>query len=1817
MADLRRRKAGPEEDSRQLLFDFSDFAEATNTVQSTPAKPLPVTKRDPSPDIPVFTTGTTNSEQRPITIPVPAAFKPYGAWVDHTRRLTAQERSRLNAQAVALLEKDTASLTEAEKTILRSYSGWGGIQTGNERGVLYDFYTSPPVAHMTWRLLNKLSPLKAGEKILEPSCGTGVFFETAPEGLRLQGVELDTRTAAIASRLHPAVAITQESFEAFHLANREKAVRFDHVIGNVPFGDRSLETAFLDMRQERSLDKYFITRCLDNLAPGGTMALIVHPGVLANKTNEDWRYTIARKAQFLGAVKLNDHSFHHTHSGIQPDIVFFRRHPEDIERRLSALSPEEFRRTVFAGWATRNDQYFETHPAHVMGTISRGTGQWGNDEVVGAVTPEGIEDAINSFSGETPFRAEYEQARLDLSLPETEAVEKHIHLSVEEIAALKNKELAIGTVKTVSDSVYILTDDNRWELAAEENAPLAERIELLHSITTQVKVVRTMMREGENAENYQKVARETLSFYKKHFGEYPKDDTVILRFLKKHPAISGIFEGVINPDADILTTANLYDKNGILIDGHNQAVRALLTLREQMLPGTPATIAKYFPDDVQALTAEMYKNPDIFLAADQSWQLREDFITGNAWEKIDDLSARIKDMPDSPTKAKWEYGRAELEKAAGWIPIEEADFSPHSSWIPESIINSWVQDSDGLNRSEVVNNFKKLSKNDEGKWGVRYLRDREVYSRHGRVEVYEGQWDELALDLVYYLNMQKQRSKYLDTATFNREHNDSFKNYIANHKDYRVELEQKYNRIFNTELSGPVKTYPVYLEGWKEEGKTLRPHQWQSIHHLYRQGKGISALGTGFGKTLAAAGLHTLLTQEGKIRRAWFQVPNNKVKDWVKEIHEVLPDRKIGFVDPEMRGYSNRETRYALYQELANSDYDIILMPESSAGEIQLNAQNDRIITDEVVSKHVAEKGEGKSARKRQQIEDSAERKLENGKTNKTITFEDFGCDAVFVDEAHRYKNLFSSNLSRETGLNDGRQSAKAMALFKKSEYIRRNNNGKNVFLLTATPLTNSPLEYYNMLMYIAPEELEQFHIHTIDGFIKNFATIEEGFTYDWKTGQVGQKKILTGFKNIQTLQSIFFKYTDYQNDPQKINLEKPNSQNKPNVITLNEQQTSVLRIISKELESFINTPKEEREAVFPGQNFLTFYSRMRTASLDIELYNPREYEAWENPKLETLARNARTAFAASGAGQVVFCDRVFSSDGSFDIHQKIKKSLVKAGFKEDEIVIVNGFTKSGGVQSDSQVEKEVSQAVEKFNAGHYKILIGSTACIGEGLNLQENSAALHHFDIPFRPSDFIQRNGRIDRQGNAQDKVELHTYMAAGTIDNYSVALVQRKANWIDQLLKTKSHVFVNPDDENFVDADELLLALTEEWGDTAKADARRQEMARVKAEKILEAQNSQRKEHLAQLSLLRGSLTSVAGDKGSVQYQNRIRKIAIIEKALKSNPTFTRHDIVDKNVPFLYSKSADQIVLKGDFFYSFGKPYEINYLNFKKQEATGRPLRKETPSFKSIYSRYNPPRDENPDRTIPIPKIGHEYNFHYFPRADGMTKEKLVILDKPEFLTINDKAFKEQYYLLHTEQADSDGGYFSLYFYTNEENGKLLIDNSKRYDRKREEIPPLNPFNDEDRIVITNAVRKGIEYQKEYYREQNQETLKTYFPEFYSAMIAGPEKTTQELTGGNILLGGEYGIKANTAQYFMENVRLLAQAPAYTGNPMAAARALIQAADSETCTAIQGTLRSLGCVDNLSTHEIITSWVLPSPGAAGIPQAPERKQPEMAQGR
>ncbi|MDR3284270.1 MAG: N-6 DNA methylase, partial [Treponema sp.] len=1509
------------------------------------------------------------------------AEKPFGSWTGYNERLSPLRREEINNAVIEkLAEIGGRRVTAEEREDLKQYSGFGGIAAHNERGVLYDYYTSPPIARMTWELLNKIEAIKPGDAVLEPSCGTGVFFETAQA----------------AQAIHPGVSVTQESFEQFNLHNTE---RFDYIIGNAPFGDRTADLARLDLPDERNLDRYFIQRSIDTLKPGGAMALIVHAGVLTNTSNTAWRLEISKKAQFMGAVQLNNHSFSHAATQIQPVILFFKKHPHE---NFTHIPNQDFASSPLYNAEWVNGGYLDTRGQHIMGELRKGEGQWGSDLITGDITRETIARTLENWKHETPYTAEqYKTAEKEagrfITAPE-DKIGGRMSLTEEESGQVREKYLKTGQLKIVQSNgqfaIYVLGDYYSWELRSKDGN-LAKKLQSVLDISSDVKELRKTMRASWHGAPaigiLQDAVKAKIELFEKTFGGPAPQDKDIKRFLRHNPAVT-IYDGFARSGSAILNTGNLYSASGEYINGHNEAVQAIRYLNENLILTTKENIEKYFPGNGGELLHEFERNPDVFYGPDRSWELREDFISGNVYQKIDSLAALKESRTDEAHKIQ--YGIDELKKAVHWIPIEQADFSGQSAWIPANIIGDWITSEDGLHKAFLIPREAQLAKNNTGKWGVRYITGCRKFNRETRESdlMPAGEWYKVNAPVIYYLNGEKQRNR-TDTEAENAHFTESFKSYIANHPDYREQLETAFNRLFNSEIKAPTKTYPVYIEGWNDDinrrGKILKGHQWQSFHHLYREGKGISALGTGFGKTLTGIALAAILQQEGRAARLFFQVPNNKVKDWAAEFHDVLPNKIIRYIDPERKGYGSRENRYKWYQEIANSKFDILIMGESSASEISLNTENDRLISDEVISKYVAEKAGEESSRYGEEVRLAAEYKLQNGKSNKTITFEDFGCSALFVDEAHNYKNLFTSSTAREIGLNDGRRSDRALSLFKKCEYIRRNNNDKNIFLFTATPLTNSPLEYYNMLLYIAPEELDKFGTFTIDSFIKNFADVREDYKYDWKTQSVRTGKVLKGFSNLETLQNLFFKYVDLQNDPKSINIEKPEPENVPHAMPVNGAQLAAIQDISGELEDYMEQPKD-----FPGQNFLTFYSRLRTASLDLELYDPALYKDWANPKLAELAETTFDIFASTKAAQIIFCDRILSGDKSFNLHDKIKKELVKAGFATDTIAVINGFTKSGSLKSDQQIDRDTSAIVEEFNRGKYKILIGSTQCMGEGLNLQKNTAAVHHFDIPYRPSDFIQRNGRADRQDNKQGKVSLHTYLSAGTCDNYSVGLVQGKANWIDQILKTKTNVFTNVNNGDNIDIEKLQIALTAEFGDKGKAQELEAEYNRKKEEKIREAQLKALKDDTASIIFMRNAKLDFTGNTNTVSYKAREERIKALERKIIANPlnsdsAYTKQEIIGAAEKMLYFKDSDTIVRTGDLFIFNNKQHEVLDFNTKKKEII-------------ITSLRNDLTEHESKTKVVYTLSKHGTDFIHNP--DAKTKEHFMLLHTKEFYRIGD---------------------------------------------------------------------------------------------------------------------------------------------------------------------------------------------------------------------
>ncbi|MBU2648425.1 hypothetical protein KKI24_27210 [bacterium] len=1031
------------------------------------------------------------------------------------------------------------------------------------------------------------------------------------------------------------------------------------------------------------------------------------------------------------------------------------------------------------------------------------------------------------------------------------------------------------------------------------------------------------MQNGEPVDALQKEARGVIQEFKKKFGDWHHADKDIKRFFKQNSKIAG-FEGVdITVDHEILTDQNIYQKNIEYKDGHNIAIKALTKYQDKnILEVTPDQLKDYDPSKGEIIIEECYNHQDIFMDQDLKWELRENFIQGNAWDKIVALDDVLdKKQLSAQDRKKIQYSIDELKAKAGWVSLEDIQPKPYNKWLPEKVVYAWLES-------------KHMS-------SVSYNGDEWETERDN------GKLDSEGAKMMRFLNRQNQRGD-TDTKHYNEMQLESFDRFISTDQKIREQIEEAYNKMYGGEIKGPNKTYSIELDGWQDNGRPLRPNQWQAIHHLSRLGCGTNGGFVGSGKTMAQVALFALLRQEGKVKRGFGQVPNNKVRDWVRNFNKFMPGLKIGYIDAKGEDLDDADRNRRL-QQLANGSYDIVILPESIATKVGLSPSSDEVISLKMVGIKTKDDQDGEdkqTVRQTAKAQDAAKKKSQaaDGSSNQTVTFDDFNFDFMFIDESHNGKALFKSAKSRGLGFKGGRESARAQAMYKKMEAVRMKTGGKYTFGNTATPISNSPIELFNQLHLMGGgDELLKRGIRTIDDFIDEFCIVDEGAEMvDWATSNVKIGKKLVGFHRVNALQELFKKYVDYQYDPDAVEIGKPTATNIANEIPPDEKTKTTVIGIRSRIEEF----KKDKQSVSGGgmtqeafnakwghANYLTFFSKLRTASLDLELYDPVGNKGFKNPKLAKMVEKAWDNFQRTGGGQVVFCDRVLSSTGSFSMHNKIRDALLEVGFKENEIVIVNGQVKGGlgkAKLSESKLESVVTKAIDGFNAGKYKVIIGTTGTLGEGVNLQKNSGALHHFDIPYRPSDFIQRNGRIDRQGNAQKHVELNTYLLKGSIDTYSKAIVSDKENWINQLLNTKSNVFANPDEA--FDADSMGIALAEEFDTPEEVEKLKQEIEEKKKQARLEYNQKQVENILPKYELICASIWGFKGDKSEQTYQNMVRKRDEYRNTLSKNPEFKHPDLLKEEGPFFFEKDTGNIYRIGDYFMTAKGIHMLTRINAKK---------------------------------------------------------------------------------------------------------------------------------------------------------------------------------------------------------------------------------------------------------------------------------------------
>lgn len=1239
--------------------------------------------------------------------------------------ITKGRRREINAAAAGLVNSG-ADLTEADRATLRQYSGNGGCGDS-----LNEFYTDQEVATAMWTVLGKLGVTEG--TVLEPSCATGVFMHTAPAGIKLTGVEMDPTSAAIAEALHgDKHEIITSSLERF--ATTDGARQFDAVVGNAPFGIRGSlikdDKSFL-----KTAEGYFLDTSLDKTKPGGIVAMIVPTGVMDSKSARTVRQRLLCKGEFLGAVRMPNTAFEHSHTEVTTDIVFFRKRADDVAGALLTLDKAKLK-----GLGVWDDEYlsggyFEGRGApSVFGTMEAG---WRakagmGDDITVSGSMVGVPESVAAWTPDEHKTASPSVQDILAAIGDDEALRKKA-LG----AALKRPYEGgkAGDTKTEDGVNYILQGKPlRWHRVDEftQSAAVTDAQELARDIES---AINGGSREGLAARVHAYVAAH---------GEPAKNTNLLIAASQDRVLYRLI--GAVQPDGTLSDV--VADRASRRIEGSLDTAAQSLAVEAESGTFTVEQLADRMDKPADEVEDMLFASSAYAYAGDGKWTPMERYVTGELWPKLDALRAAMGhgELRDGMGQ-KYELQVAKLEAAIDPKSLEDVEILLNSAFLPVSVI-------------EAFYNEQKANGNE---W-VRKQPDVEI--------VYKDSWYTVTgganLDLLQdYLNRDGVKKDDLPRI---EKWNGEFKEWLLG-SQYRDQIEDLYNRKFRGFVQTEYSDAAIAIPGMATEG--LKQFQYSGLRWALAAGKGIVAADVGLGKTVRGLMLARMAKINGTAKRPTFVVPKSVLANWVAEAEKWFPGSRILVVgetysrDKAGNLKSKSDTadeRNRKLHDMRQNDYDFVFFSQPAFNDIDL----DPIIKGQYVNSDFwVQRGDkkGNEGDKRlKKIRESYEQAIANREFQKrtdAIYWDDLGIDMMIVDEAHGYKNLYAAKQrfgESPKFLGGQGQSNRAFDMQMKTRYLRENNGGNGVFLLTATPTKNSPLEIYSMLSHVAPEAFENIGIRNSEEFLDRFCTFVEDKVLS-TTGNIEDAIVTAGFKNLGELREVMRRYID-RKTAADVGLVMPSRDDQMHLIDMSPRQEEVYAGLRQEL---IDSAKDKDAS--GDSHVFSIMSRMGKAALDLELLDPTTYAGEVSPKYTEMAKHI--ADGAIEGGQVVFSEAV-------DSHQKIAAALVAAGIPREQIAIMNATT-----AASSAKRQNISDG---FNGGKYKVVIGNKI-MEEGVNLQKGTTDVHHADLPWDPATMQQRNGRGLRQGNMNASVRIHTYLSKGSFDGYRYQSMMAKKDWQDML--------------------------------------------------------------------------------------------------------------------------------------------------------------------------------------------------------------------------------------------------------------------------------------------------------------------------------------------------------------------------------------------------------------------------------------------------
>lgn len=1303
------------------------------------------------------------------------------------------------------IESESRSATPEEQKILAKYVGWGGMPQAfdhaNEqwskeykqlRELLTDdeykaaaestlnaHYTSPEIIGAMYKALNNFG--FNGGNVLEPAMGVGNFFGCMPESMnndsRLYGVELDSLTGRIAQQLYPQADIRVQGFEKSDFPDNF----FDAAIGNVPFGNYGVADRRYD-KEHFLIHDYFFAKTLDKVAPGGVVAFVTSKGTL-DKTNPKVREYLAKRADLIGAIRLPNNAFKNANTEVTSDIIFLQK------REKMAVEMPDWAYTGRNSDGMPINQYFIDHPDMVLGKLEYTTGAYGQEVTC------------------TPIEGEKLSEQLDRAVAKLRA-----DMKVQKREERQDKERGIiPATADVQNFTHTLVDgklyfrENNVMTEVKQTGKDLERMKGLHGLRQTLRELidaQSHSCSDEELHGLQAKLNTQYDSFKKEYGSindrlnanvFRCDDDYntlcsleIVNAEKKTTQKSDIFtQRTIKPTVDVTH-----------VETSQEAMQVSLDMKGRIDISYMAQLCDREPEQVVnelVQSNQIYLNPEKYVESEplEGYEESSEYLSGNVREKLRAAERAAKDNPEL-------FGR-NVAGLTDNLPktIGAGDITTHlgASWIDvrdyERFLKEYIgRDLPGVTlRRTSAGEYKVKNKTFDksvaatNTYGTERMSAYHIFENllnHRDVTVKDRV--DLGEDKYKYVVNTKQTQLATEKA---RQMNEAFSKWVWAKPERRDKYVTRYNELFNSivgrHFDGSHQTFPgmsPYIQ--------LKPHQKDAVARAKFGGNTLLAHCVGAGKSFEMIAATMEKKRLGLINKACVVVPKALVGQTANEWLRLYPQAKILVAGDNDFSKDNRQK---FIGRCCTGDYAAVVMSYEQFEKIQMSVEYrqqflqrelDRIQSGIKELNPYLDKTSIKDLQREQKrIKVKIEKLLDTAKTKDTsLTFEQLGFDSLVVDEAHNYKNgLVVSKMNNVSGVQTT-AAQKSEDILMKTQYLNETYGTKNILFATGTPVTNSMTELYTMQRYLRPDLLDRARLQTFDDWAGNFGEVVSQLELKPAGDGFRTKKRFAKFTNLPELMQMYKEFADIRT-ADMLKLDVPELEGgKPQTIVAkpNDFQKAYMQVLAQRSEDI------HSGSIDPTvDNMLKVTHEARLLGLDARAINP-EAENTPDSKVNLCIDKVMEIYKNTEEQkgvQAIFCDiAVNSTDGKFSVYDYIKEELQRRGIPANEICTAG----------DAKDQNQRNEMFSQLRAGQKRIVLASTSKLGTGANIQTRLAALHNLDIPWKPSDLEQRNGRIIRQGNQFGKVGVFNYVTENTFDAYMMNIIVTKQKFISQLMSGKT---------------------------------------------------------------------------------------------------------------------------------------------------------------------------------------------------------------------------------------------------------------------------------------------------------------------------------------------------------------------------------------------------------------------------------------------